>query len=74
MTRAEVSLHKEKIYLKHFKGNSSIELFKSAWAEYIGYLRGAIDDPDDESDIVNWIEQIISAKVNNPKSKFYIYG
>ena len=74
MTRNAVFLLKEKIYLKHFKGNSSLALFKSAWAEYIGYLRGAIDDPEDESDIVNWLEQIISVKVNNPKSKYYIYG
>ena len=64
---------KENIRKKYFF-NTSKRLFNSAWKQYIVYLRGSIDNPIDDNDIVNWIEQIISEKVNNPKSSFYIYG
>lgn len=57
---------------KNFDGGAA--LFASCWRTYLGYLRGAIDYPSSQSDVDGWLEQIASEKVNNPRSKFYIYG
>ena len=50
------------------------KLFNYAWKKYRYYLQGSIDNPKTETDIVNWIDTIISEIVNNPRSKFHIYG
>jgi len=55
--------------------DSNNRLFDAAWRQLATWVRqGAIDDPTCEADIINWIDQIISEKVNNPRSRFYIYG
>ena len=60
-------------YRKLVKGSSG-RLFGAAWRQYRAWLNGAIDDPKCDQDVLDWLEQIISAKVNNPRSQFYIYG
>jgi len=62
----------KEIALLDFDG--SLELFNASWREYRNYLNGSIDNPDCQLDVNEWIEQIASVKVNDPKSKFYIYG
>lgn len=57
---------------KSFDGSQA--LFNACWNQYLAWLRGAIDSPDDQGDVDNWLDQIASEKVNNPRSKFYIYG
>lgn len=72
MNKKEVIKLKNKIRQRFT--DTSDNLFNNAWKEYIRYLNGSIDNPNDEEDIYNWIDNIISEKVNNPKSKYYIYG
>ena len=64
---------KKAIYEKYF-GDCSEKLFDYAWKKYRYYLQGSIDNPKTEADIVDWLEAIISETVNNPRSKFHIYG
>ena len=54
--------------------NGSQALFEACWNHYKRWLNGAIDDPDTIDDILGWLDSIAAEKVNNPKSKFYIYG
>jgi hypothetical protein len=68
----KITLEHKRAAKKQFDG--SIALFESCWRQYCLFLRGAIDEPLDQSDINNWLEQIACDKVNNPRSKFYIYG
>lgn len=57
---------------KHFSGSRA--LFDACWRKYMQYLNGAIDDQKSQKDVDDWLEQIASEKVNNSKSRFYIYG
>jgi hypothetical protein len=71
-------LNKRDYYFKRYKceyGHSfgSDAFRRACWRTYLGYLRGT-DDPQSDSDVLGWLENIASEKVNNPKSKFYIYG
>ena len=50
------------------------DLFNACWKQYREYLKGSIDNPTCQEDIDAWLDTIASEKVNNPKSKFYIYG
>jgi hypothetical protein len=54
--------------------SGSERLFSACWNQYLAWLRGAIDDPETQADVDQWLDQIASEKVNNPKSVFYIYG
>ena len=66
---------KPKKYYRKFFMDSSDRLFTTAWKQYLGYLNiGAIDSPKSDEDITDWIDSIISEKVNNSSSSFYIYG
>jgi hypothetical protein len=65
---------KTKAYYRALFKNESDRLFNAAWNQYVKYLRGSIDDPIDDDEVISWLDQIISEKVNNPKSIFYIYG
>lgn len=49
-------------------------IVRAAWFQYTTWLGGAIDDPTSDDDVIAWLEQIISEKVNNPRSSFYIHG
>lgn len=57
---------------KNFEGSN--QLFESCWRKYLSYLNGSIDNPDCQENIDSWLETIASEKVNDSKSKFYIYG
>jgi hypothetical protein len=58
----------------NYKFDGSDDLFEACWRQYRGYLTGGIDDPKDMRDIMEWLDQIAAEKVNNPRSRFYIYG
>ena len=56
------------------KFDGSTALFEACWRQYRGYLKGSIDDPKSMSDVMDWLDNIASEKVNNPNSRFYIHG
>jgi hypothetical protein len=54
--------------------NESERLFNACYRQLLQWIRyGAIDTPDLES-ARDWMDQLMSEKVNNPRSSFYIYG
>ena len=57
---------------KRFDGSQN--LFNACWRQYRGFVNGGTDDPENIDDVMNWLDQIASEKVNNPSSVFYIYG
>ena len=52
--------------------NDNGNLFDACWREVLKYARQA--DIHDYSQLYNLYNNIASQKVNNPRSKFYIYG
>ena len=54
--------------------DGSNRLFEACWKDYVGYLEGSIDDPEDIEDVMDWLDSIASEKVNDWNSPFYIYG
>lgn len=65
-------LQAPRLYRSMFYG--STRLFNACWRQYREYLNGSIDEPTSDADVVGWLEQIAADKVNDPKSRFYIYG
>lgn len=65
---------KSKKYYRKFFMDCSDRLFTSAWKQYLSYLSGAIDSPNSDEDVNDWIDSIISEKVNSSSSQFYIHG
>lgn len=65
-------LNKPKYYKEKFDGSN--ELFKICWLRYTGFLKGSIDYPSCDDDVMNWLNTIASELVNSPRSKFYMYG
>ena len=55
---------------KQFDGSTG--LFNVCWREYLRACRS--DDTDAPSDVLEFLDQEASFRVNNPKSRFYIYG
>jgi hypothetical protein len=62
----------KKLAYKKFSGSDA--LFNACWRQYRSYVNGAIDDPANILEVSDWLDNIAAEKVNNPKSKFYIYG
>lgn len=60
-------------YRKRIKGSSN-RLVRAAWSQYRRYLQGSIDDPSCDDDVISWLESIMSEKVNDSRSRFYIHG
>jgi hypothetical protein len=56
----------------HKFGSDSLK--RACWNQFVSWLRGAIDNPETDAEVIEWLNAIASEKVNNPKSKFYIYG
>ena len=54
--------------------DGSTRLFNACWRQYRQWLNGAIDDPINLDDVMQWLDTIASEKVNNPASSFYIHG
>jgi len=52
---------------------SSDALFEACWRDYLYFVRNS-ETPDNINDVMRILDQIVSEKVNNPKSRFYIYG
>ena len=62
-------------YYREFFTEDSTALFNACWTVYKRYLNSsAIDNPACDDDVESWIDSIISEKVNNPNSQYYIYG
>ena len=59
-------------YRAGFDGSDA--LFDHCWRMYRAALAGAIDNPEDDSDVQGWLEAFASEAVNNSRSRFYIYG
>ena len=59
-------------YRARIQGSSN-RLVSAAWRQYRAYL-SVIDEPRDDSDVLDVLDSIISEKVNNPKSVFYLRG
>lgn len=72
MCAEKYTLKDKSYYRRQFDG--SLALFTSCWNEYRRMLKGSIDDPTCDADVNDWLGNIASGKVNNPRSKFYIYG
>ena len=66
--------YKRKEIREKYFNDCGEKLFNCAWRKYQHYLQGSIDNPKTEADIVDWLGAIISEIVNNPRSKFHIYG
>jgi hypothetical protein len=62
----------KRVASKNFDGSE--ELFDACWRQYRTYVNGAIDDPEDLGDVLEWLDSIAAEKVNNPRSRFYMYG
>jgi len=65
---------KRKAHYQAFFPDESPRLFNAAWRQYLYLLRGSIDDPIDDTNVVEWLTTIMAEKVNNPKSTFYLWG
>ena len=59
------------VYRRTFHG--STELFTACWRQYRVFLRGDIDDPTCDDDVMDWLDALAAEKVNTP-GRFYIYG
>lgn len=59
-------------YARKFDGSAG--LFMACWRWYRGALRGSIDNPHSDSDVIQWLDARAQELVNNPRSRFYIHG
>lgn len=59
-------------YARQFDG--SRRLFRACWRWYRAALRGAIDNPQADRDVIMWLDARAQELVNNPRSSFYIHG
>ena len=65
-------LQRPSYYRPMFDGGD--RLFACAWRTYVRWRAGSIDSPDSDDEVVGWLNQIASERVNNSRSSFYIYG
>lgn len=49
-------------------------VFDYAWRKYNTYLKGSIDYPACDLDVLDWLDSIITEVVNDPDSPYYIFG
>ena len=60
-------------YWKSFDG--SRDLFEAVWRKLRSYAKSSIDlDWNDNKEVEQWLESFASEFVNDPESRFYIYG
>jgi hypothetical protein len=67
------TLQKYQHYRRQLPRDSD-RIVRAAWRQYCAWLRGAIDDPACDEDVIGWLESIISERVNNPRSVFWLRG
>ena len=59
-------------YRRLFKNDSDC-LFRAAWRKWLWFYRNS-DVPSCEYEVVDFLEQAMSAKVNDERSAFYLRG
>ena len=59
-------------YRAQFDGSPA--LFTACWRKYRRLLSSDIDDPQCDSDVLDWLETLAGHRVNDSGSAFYIYG
>ena len=60
-------------YWKNFDG--SRDLFEAVWRKLRSYAKSSINlDWNDNKEVEQWLESLASEFVNDPESRFYIYG
>lgn len=62
----------KRVACRRFDG--SAELFNSCWSKYKRDILPGTDNPQNISDVMQWLDTIAAEKVNDSKSRFYIYG
>ena len=68
----EYKLQAKEHYRKDFDGSTA--LFNACWKQYRAWLKGSINNPKCDYDVIDWLDKIAAEKVNNPRSVFYMYG
>jgi hypothetical protein len=68
------TLETREYYWRKCEAFTSWRLFLACWRQYRTWLRGAIDDPQSDDDVLGWLDSIAAERVNNPRSSFYITG
>ena len=59
-------------YRAQFDGSPA--LFTACWRKYRRLLSSDIDNPQCDSDVLDWLETLAGHRVNDSGSTFYIYG
>ena len=59
-------------YRTQFDGSPA--LFSACWREYRRLLSSDIDNPQCDSDVLDWLDTLAGHRVNDSGSEFYIYG
>ena len=54
--------------------DASPALFSSCWREYRRLLSSDIDNPQSDSDVLDWLDTLAADRVNDGGSAFYIHG
>ena len=54
--------------------DGSDRLFAACWETYRTMLQNSIDYPQDDEDVMRWLDTIAADKVNNSASSFWMYG
>ena len=65
-------IEKKSYYGRLFDGSE--RLFNNCWRELAADISNGLNEFDDDNDVLRVLDEIASIKVNNPKSKFYMYG
>ena len=59
-------------YRSKFDGSDA--LFSACWRQYRRLLASDIDNPTCDDDVLQWLDELASERVNDGRSPFYIYG
>ena len=59
-------------YRPRFDGSPA--LFTACWRKYRQLLSSHVDNPQCDSDVLDWLETLAGHRVNDGGSAFYIHG
>ena len=65
-------IEKKSYYGRLFDGSE--RLFNNCWREFLTVINNGLTTFNDDNDVLRVLDEIASTRVNNPKSKFYMYG
>ena len=68
----EYQMKPKAFYRERFHGSE--RLFTACWREYRRMLASDIDAPQADTDVLIWLDELASERVNSGRSPFYIYG